>query len=815
MEIFEITYRITGTNSNALESKSIRGAFGVIDNLAEYIKEYAQYFKEHKPEFKTIGDAIDLVWEYAAYFCYCHIYTTTKKSDLVKEGCWFKDEICHLIMLLKKNGIELKDDWVYWQYAQVSLEAAKELRKNFPEPPVKDLLSQKKSEFEKRYTELAKKAVKNFDADADYEEKDCNTRFFKDTPATKSDWLDSNLKALKTFIATGKCDYKHFAFVLYQLLRTRDLGFPKPRGVDFEIDAVVRLSEFAAYINNRVELFANVDHYLMDSCYWFLRREQPGRTDLDTWGGLSECIAHSCGHKNYEGDLYTSIRSIDELNSWILLLGFFDFISPYEGFIVQRCFGYLFAPPSSTDALFFSGIVNKVVDKGSGYLKEHPGFVFCLYWMIHFLDEHKFNNVFLEDEKEVTPDNYCKKNGIVPIEKRHYKKNSLEILQLLLFFILFDLSSKFDQGYYEKKEALAPLMEKIKDESWHKKETILELYNWLGNKIHLKDSLGCLLEDCAPSDENIKSSILLVFNLSKFLRQDTKWLINEINQIKEIQNKKLRIVEHSKVYEDLKSDSLSENSEISNYKNHRKLSEIDTGFIVADFRQKIPNFKNLVLGRKITVKVFLDADVPTNYTDNKYYREQFRHLQNNKYAYFDRNMATHYATFSKVEDLLKGYNFADLLTSIYDLVHTDMSLKWYAMTNSEFRPIRDYPFYTNLLKDCLSRMEKFSKGFGACRDGVFADDGALIPNRDALKAIGNRFWDKNGKTGLRDKLRDCFNLLYCNSDLMKWYAECYGKDKQVERQSYADYDADFWTVYRYEIAVYLIKVAVELTALPA
>ncbi|MBO4436213.1 MAG: hypothetical protein J5791_04925 [Fibrobacter sp.] len=823
MDISEIAFKMTGTYSATMDTKRITGPCDDIDNLAEYIKEYTPILKERKPKLETKADAINLVWDYATYFFYCHIYTTTRQFDLAEEGRWFKDKICRLLAFLKKNGIELQDNWIYWQYAQIPLKEIKKLREKYPTQPieVRTLKSTPKTnEFDEAYSELAKDAVKKFDPNADYKTKGCNPALDKAIPAEKSAWLDSNLKALKDFIATGECNDKHFAYVLYQLLNTRELGLPL-RVVNeawaHETVSILRLASFAAYIDNREELFNNVNNYLIDYFYWFLVREQPGRTDLDTWGGVSEHIVYSCAHKNYEGDLYTNIKTNDELNSWLQLLGFFDYIAPDEGHVIQRCFGYLFASPVSSDSLYFSDKIKNTFDKGHDYLKNHPGIVFSLYWMIHLLDEHDFNKVFLEDEKEAKPDTYCKENGIAPVEKRHYKKDSLKILQLLLFFILFDLSSKFNQGYYEKLDALAPLMEKIKDSTWHKEKTILELYNQLGQRIHLNSELGSLLTDCSPNDENIKSAILLVFNLAKFLRQDTKWLINEVNSIKEIQNKKLPILEHSKVYDHLKSDSLSETSENRNIKNQRKLCRIDSGFTIDNFMQKIPNFRNLVLGRQLTVKIFLDADIPTLYTDNKYYREQYRHLQNNKYAYFDRNMATHYAVFSKVEDLLKPYYFPDLLTSVYDLVHGDIPLKWFAMTDSEFKQINAYPYYANLLAETLDTMVNFLKETGNCKDGVFDSEGMLIPDRDFFKKseVGKKFWEKHDKTELRDKLRDCFNLLYCNSDLMKWHEEYHGENDKLEKQAYADYDADFWTVYRYEIAVYLIKVAIELTALQA
>ena len=75
MDISEITFQITGTYSTAMDTKRIRSPYSDIDNLAEYIKKKIQFFKEHKDKIETKADAINLVWDYAAYFFYCHIYT--------------------------------------------------------------------------------------------------------------------------------------------------------------------------------------------------------------------------------------------------------------------------------------------------------------------------------------------------------------------------------------------------------------------------------------------------------------------------------------------------------------------------------------------------------------------------------------------------------------------------------------------------------------------------------------------------------------------------------------------------------------------
>ena len=822
-DISEIIWKMTNSYSTAMEDKVIWGPCGNIDKLDEYVKETVQILKATKINIKTVGDAVNVFWDYSAYFFLCHIYTELQLNNLSEERNWLKTTLCKLFKILKKNNVPFSDDWIYWQYAQAPLEEQKKdpKKKLTEEEAYQEYYKQlfDKEECKKReqrhneWIAQAKAAVKKFDPDVDYDQKKCDPEFAKETPFEKTAWLDGHLKALKDFIGTGECEDEHFAYALYLLLKQRDLGLLRPtvhESIKEKYDAIVTLASFAAFIDNKEELFSNVNNYLTDYFYWFLRKEQPGRTDLDTWGGVSGHFFHSSCHMNYEGDFYTNIRKNDELNSWIQLMGFFNLISLDEAFIVQRCFGYLFAPPTSTDSTYFVKFFKNVIRQNLSNLKSKPGLVFCLYWMIHFMNEYDFNEVFLEEKKTIdSNDAYCMENGITPVKERHYEQNSLEVLQMILFFILFDLSSKFETEYDEKKHALVPFMKTIKEGTWHNSKALLNMYNHLGQNINLNTELTKMLKDFVQNDKTTKSMVLLVYNLSKFLRQDSRWLVNEISYIKELQSEHLRIPEHTKLKEDEKTEELSGESKIS--KRQKKLHEIDSGFKVSSFMQKIPAFQNLVLSRELTVKIFIDSDVNTLCSDNIFFRNQYRSLIQAKYAYFDRNMTTHYAAFSKVEDLFDPRNFPDLLAALYDLTHNELNLQWFALRGKRFEKIAPYPYYKIFLTKCLEEMETFVLKNSYSKHPVFDDEGEPTLNRKELKELGKKFWPSSSIQ--KDELKDCLNILYCNSDLMKWHPEYTKENNEIVEECHAEYSTDFWNAYKYEMAVYLIKVAVELTAL--
>ena len=118
-DISEIIWKMTNPYSTVMENKIISGPYDDIEKLDEYVKETVQILINTKTELKTIGDVVNLFWDYSAYFFLCHIYTELQSNDLSEERNWLKAKLCNLFILLKKSGIPFNENWVYWQYAQV------------------------------------------------------------------------------------------------------------------------------------------------------------------------------------------------------------------------------------------------------------------------------------------------------------------------------------------------------------------------------------------------------------------------------------------------------------------------------------------------------------------------------------------------------------------------------------------------------------------------------------------------------------------------------------------------------------------------
>lgn len=145
-----------------------------------------------------------------------------------------------------------------------------------------------------------------------------------------------------------------------------------------------------------------------------------------------------------------------------------------------------------------------------------------------------------------------------------------------------------------------------------------------------------------------------------------------------------------------------------------------------------------------------------------------------------------------------------MLTALYDLTHNELGLHWLVVKEKSFDEIPPYYGYQNFLVECLGKMETFVLNEKRdCGDSIFDDHGELSFKINYLKNLGEKFWE----SGLiqKDELRECLNVLYCNSDLMN--------DLPEYETDIKPYFTNFWNAYKYEMAVYLIKVTVELTAL--
>ncbi|WP_458449019.1 hypothetical protein [Fibrobacter sp.] len=791
---------ITNPYSSCLFEREMWRTAGVLDQqitFEEFVEQELNFALAK--DVKTDGDAINYIWELSVYYFLCHIITYTGKKDLSAKKNTLKNTILKYLKILlnnDKSSIKLKANWVDWQYKQMPYD-----------------------EFVKKYpnyfgVHIVNKAFLEENKEAD------EYQYAKATPCHKSEWLDEHLQALKRFITKGECEDEHFTYIMYLLLSEPDLGFPRPPKEqtgcinENEIETVILVSRFAAYIDNKTEMYQSINNFLVDYFFWFLRHEHSARKELDTWNGVSGEIEESCCKQNRCGDLYTIIQSDKDFCAWIRLLKFFGQISLDDAVIFLRCFGQIYSPyGDANDSTFFTENCKGFFSKDVEFLKENPGYVFCMYWMIHYLTLENFKAIFLEESQIVAQDDYCKKNGVIPESKPTFYGDSLAKLQMLMFFVLFDLTSKYELGYYEKKFALAPLMKTIEKGIWNEKNSLLDIFHKLEEKAKAKKCpLQDFIEDFDGSEESVNSAIFLVFNMANFFRNGEQCLIRELDHISALKEKKLDIPSHENYMKDNSKGRIS-GDQRSEYENkQRLLNAIDCGFQVQNFMQKVPLYKNLFLSRNLNVKIFIASDSDIKADDDSYYRNQYKMLWDNKYAYCERNMTIHFASFSKINALFEQKNLPDLHAALYDLQKKGPDVKWLVLNNGEFKQIPELPYYKKVITECfeminsflLEKLEKKPKKFFGENDGPTIE-------RDKLKKLSIPFWEKYKENSKFAELKDILNIMFCNSSLYKWHAESVNKKGEVQKKSYADYNADFWTVYRYEIAVYLIQVAIKLT----
>lgn len=773
--IAEIISFTTNTYSDVfINKKNCWRTSGVLDwnisfedyiriNIAETLKIY------HLDKPMQMKDVINVIWELATYYFICTIETCSSHEDMSQERDLLKKNLQDLLFRLLNHEISkqnIKPDWIDWQY--------------------------------------------NFNG------------LCKDTPKEKSQWLENRLQALRTMIESGKCPDEYFTYVLYLLLTEKALRFFKPKEEssgcirEDELIAVKRLARFAAYIENKEQFFQNFNNYLVDYFYWFLRYEHPYKKELDTWGDQSKHTAHSCAHGNGYGDLYTVIESSDEFCFWIRLMAFFDVISIDETYVFLRCFGQIFPGKNETDSTFFANKCKNFFSKDISFYKENPGYVFCMYWMIHYLDLNAFKNVFQNNESILPQDDFCKKNGIIPVSEPTFQKDCLEKLQLLTFFVLFDLSSKFMRRDDYKDPALAPLMKLFENKTWHRKTILIETFNNLERKAGIQGTpLNIFLSDFMQGNDSIESSIILVSNMTKFFRDGTQWLVCEVNHIKELKDNKFYIPEYNQLKNPKKNFSDSEKKDFE--KHQTVLAKIDKGLTIYEYTQKIPQYKNLFISRQVNVRLFLDSVSNINDDDDWFFRNQYRSLIDNKFAYLDRNMYTHFAAFSKVKDLFYERNFPDLLTALYDLNRVYNKIEWKVLDEKiGFSSIPQASYYKTSIQICLdSMLDYISKRENTLIKDIFDSNGHLTIDRNTLKTKGKDFM--KGIAGKKNvqipsefkELKQILNVLYCNSEICR-KVQTITENGNVKFDEYPEYKGDFWLVYRYEIATYLIKVAIQL-----
>lgn len=810
--IAEIVYNITNEHSSCIETKYMWQLPG-FDNedltLEEFIEQNISYLQEQwekklSQDSLTVEHAINIIWEMATYYFLCHIFTVSPKKDFSNVEAYLRTKLSSILKRLFKK-YPIPTEWIDWQYKQLPYE---EFLKRYPY-------------YYDSYGFHPNERIKEVDKETrrKMKEEAFEYTLAKATPCIKSAWLDERLKSFKTFAETGESDENFFPYHLYLLLTVPDFSFPKATaGVrENEIKAIKQLASFAAYIDNIEELSDNINNFIVDYFFYFVRNEHSARKEFDYWGDSSTHIANSCAHQNEKGDLYTKLKSISDLAAWLQLANFLDIVPIDEIYIVYRCFGLRYSNYFLPDTAFFSNYYRNTIKRQSRIFKGKAGLALCQYWFMHLLSYNDFKDCFYEDEQILTDafaDDHemqakCEELGIQAIKPKAFQKDSLNILQQHLFFVLYHLTARTEEGFYSRKFVLAPLMKKIVDGSWCKKETILEIYNELLCKRNSPTKLNWLFDNLENSTEPTCAAITLIYNMANFLHKDSDYLVKEINYIKEDVDSKLNIPEHVKLKKKLNDGKYSEAKQKEIQNNQKILSCIDSGLTIPVFMQKVPNFKNLYISRPISMKVFLDSDCDAFKEDDVFFRTQYKNLFKNKYLYFDRNIATHYATFSKIDDLFKPNNFADFLTAIYDLKENCNDINFHIREDVKFSGLDQIPYFKNILNKWFAKLDVFCKSQDGNITELFDSEHKCTIERNKLRnKFGEEFWKSCNLD--KKQLTDCLNALYGNTPIFRLHREQKDEKGNIVSASYGDHESEFLNAYSTDIAIYLIKIAIEL-----
>ncbi len=235
----------------------------------------------------------------------------------------------------------------------------------------------------------------------------------------------------------------------------------------------------------------------------------------------------------------------------------------------------------------------------------------------------------------------------------------------------------------DRDKMLIPFCNGMMDNEYANIEYVNTNFNSILKKIGVENGIDLSIDKI----KDYKSIVLLVYNLSRAEFNSKEFLINEINFIRELQKKKLRIdikTIPTDEKEQARAKRIREDNKIS-IANLSKLRKIDCGFKIETFSQRFYPFsatsfntKEIYLNgyeqglfaygleRKIQCKLIWE-------TDNEFFEDYSKNWPiinerglSTRYLYRDRNSYTHHADHSSVSSLLDPENWEFLLRALSD-----------------------------------------------------------------------------------------------------------------------------------------------------
>lgn len=539
---------------------------------------------------------------------------------------------------------------------------------------------------------------KDFDDTIEYIESRCSSY--------KLEWLDHKIKIFKTFIETSKCNYEDFPFVFWLILKNFKWAFCN-ENVHFICDDhkdITWLAAYHAFIDHRKFLLQEMNKLMIKKLVKHVKEDRNERKQKDKFKNNTQydwswnLVSESDVTKILDYDIKQHIRLSKRLiNSNHTIRE--QYINAEHG-IYTLAKETLEDPSDSIDrSISRKQLVDayrNILAASENVLSKYPSIYFLMFWNINSLEYSEFRDLFVQakDSKGLGIFRNLSKELKETIESVEYEKFSQKTfqgktaqrhLQSMFFFALYNLVTNPSKYFFSSNQECEQIQEKFKqalaDGSWSKPKIQKELFNEIAHfneipELRLPLDFTKLTDSAFPATE---TALSLVYNLSSFIQsKSTKDLIQQVNFIDTLRDKKCRYHKlqkptnpnpekdrrnTKKFYNDNKGDKkrLLDN-EIDDMKN------IDCGFILKDFYQRLPLRNHPGLKRDVLCRCFNETNgFIREATNADYFSKRYKSMLREINIHPARNMFTHHSLFNPTEKLLEKQNYSDLLTALYNI----------------------------------------------------------------------------------------------------------------------------------------------------
>lgn len=461
-------------------------------------------------------------------------------------------------------------------------------------------------------------------------------------PPEKYGFFKESKKEYETFIENATCDDDHFEFVLYMFLKDfQNRTLPEENNFTKDYKSILfNISEWIGYSKNQEYYNSMVNNFIIN--YYFHHTAWDGnKPNFYEFGQSYESQMMTEKNHAYKGMMEIAFYNRTSLCRWFhydsLLLGKNQRIEELAKWI----FGEIFYTDDSSKRMkeIFASLMN------SEDLFSMPGLILLLYLGIKRMNFDDFSTLFVSFdakseelttkifEKSVSDssDNeifkesyfYTLTASYIKSPKNECNLNKKKILQALFYFLIWDLSSKyqlgqedtFDDGKYKinqlfdkknvndkclsfsigRESFMYNFYKPLEDDNWLEAKVIQNILNQLADFFEFKtenpfDSVD--FSELKTGKINVLETLsTLIFNLAHDASNND--IKSQIDYIKYQQEHSVNCIPNFR--KEYKNDAQRKIEKEKYIKNQTFLKKTDTGFELKNFEQSFYPFNYKIM----------------------------------------------------------------------------------------------------------------------------------------------------------------------------------------------------------------------------